>query len=142
MNSIVRPFLMKFLVRKEICESHRRQKCATKKGILDSQKKKKKKGILSQRLLWCSTAQFYYCCQNRVGHVASTRWLHRTWGTCWVPYEGSEFFLFFGRNEGSELGPSFLPSKFVEGMDLHSIAIVWALRYFPRNVGFLFHYLI
>ena len=42
MNSIVRPFLMKFLVKKEICKSHSRQKCATKKGYLILQKKKKK----------------------------------------------------------------------------------------------------
>ena len=43
MNSIVRPFLMKFLVKKEICESHRRQKCATKMGYLILKKKKKKR---------------------------------------------------------------------------------------------------
>ena len=45
MNNIVKPFLMKFLVKKEICESRRRQKCATKKGLLIL-KKKKKNGIL------------------------------------------------------------------------------------------------
>ena len=41
MNNIVKPFLMKFLVKKEICESRRRQKCATKKGLLILKKKKK-----------------------------------------------------------------------------------------------------
>ena len=45
MNNIVKPFLMKFLVKKEIFESRRRQKCATKKGFLIL-KKKKKNGIL------------------------------------------------------------------------------------------------
>ena len=45
MNNIVKPFLMKFLVKKEICESRRRQKCATKKVYLIL-KKKKKKGYL------------------------------------------------------------------------------------------------